>query len=250
MKIIKRISLVLITAVLLSSCGAIPTLPPLESTISLSTAVSSLVPLRTSSANTQPVETLVILPSQTQVPQATTTKTTVPASATPRASATTPPTSTPTKTLPNTSTPTATPTTKPTATRTPTPMPYAVQQSNPYYLANFARPDQGCNWLGVAGQIFDSKGQVQKEIIIRAGGKIAGSPVIEDMAMPLSEPKVDLAYGPGGFEITLANQTKSTNKEAWIQLYNLAGSPLSEKIYLVTFADCQKNLILMNFSSK
>ena len=40
------------------------------------------------------------------------------------------------------------------------------------------------------------------------------------------------------------------DKAAWIQLFNLAGDPLSEKIYLTTHDDCLKNLILMNFSEQ
>jgi hypothetical protein len=129
-------------------------------------------------------------------------------------------------------------------------VPYALQKLNPYYLANFTHPEDGCNWMGVGGQVFNSEGKVQKEIIIRAGGSINGNPVIEEMTMPQTEPEIDLAYGPGGFEITLADGVAETDGEAWIQLFSLGGDPLSEKVYLVTFDDCLKNLILMNFSEK
>jgi hypothetical protein len=125
-----------------------------------------------------------------------------------------------------------------------------VQVKNPYYLENFAHEDLGCNWLGIAGQIFDSGGQVQKNIIIKAGGKINGIPVEEDMTMPLSNPEIDKAYGPGGYEITLASAPADTQLTAWIQLYNLTGYPLTERIFFVTYKDCQKNLILMNFIEK
>jgi hypothetical protein len=129
-------------------------------------------------------------------------------------------------------------------------VPYQLQQPNPYYLANFTHPDTGCSWLGVAGQVFNKTGQVQKEIVIKAGGTIKGKAVIETMTMPLAEPAVDLAYGPGGYELTLSDGVAATSKEAWIQLFNLKGNPLSDKVYLVTYNDCQKNLILMNFIQK
>ena len=83
--------------------------------------------------------------------------------------------------------------------------------------------------------------------MIRAGGEINGTPVVEEMAMPLAEPDIDLAYGPGGFELTLADSLAGTESEVWIQLFSLAGDTLSDKIYLTTYDDCQKNLILLNF---
>jgi hypothetical protein len=122
-----------------------------------------------------------------------------------------------------------------------------MQAEEPYYLKNFARPDLGCNWMGVAGQVFNKDGQVQTDIIIRAGGEIDGNPVVEKMVMPISEPEVDLAYGPGGYELTLADAVFATENEVWIQLFNLEGDPLSEQIFLVTRAECQQNLLLMNF---
>ena len=104
--------------------------------------------------------------------------------------------------------------------------------------------------MGVAGQIFNSDGQVQLDVVIRAGGTINGVEVIESMTVPLGDPEVDLAYGPGGYEVTLADAVADTDSEAWIQLFNLAGDPLSEMIKLVTYDDCQRNLILMNFITK
>ena len=121
---------------------------------------------------------------------------------------------------------------------------------NPYYLSNFAHEELGCDWLGVAGQIFSSGGQVQINIIIKAGGKIAGAPVVEDMTMPLAELETDRAYGPGGYELTLGTSPSDSESTAWVQLFSLDGNPLSERIFLTTYNDCQKNLILMNFIEK
>jgi hypothetical protein len=101
--------------------------------------------------------------------------------------------------------------------------------------------------MGIAGQIFNKDGQVLKEILIKSGGSIAGNDVIEKITMPLTEQEIDLAYGPGGYEVTLSNSPADTDGEAWIQLFDLGGDPLSDRIYLVTYDDCQRNLILMNF---
>jgi len=241
----KLLILVLIT-VMLSSCGAIPTLPPMDSTITIRTPAITELPIRSTSTSVV-VKATEELPLIT--PRAETTS--IPVKKTPYLSPTIL-TATSTKTpTPDAITPgftnTSTPTLAPTATSTATPVPYTLQVMNPFYLGNFAQVDLGCNWLGIAGQVFDSGGQVQKDIIIKAGGEINGRTVEEDMTMPLANPEIDTAYGPGGYELTLGSAPADTELTAWIQLYNLAGDPISERIYLVTYNDCQKNLILMNF---
>jgi hypothetical protein len=249
MKNLSRILAGLIGVMFLSSCGAIPTLPSLDSTVSVFTQQVSTENIEQTPAESTLVMVTVtphVLPSDTLEPEHIPTKTSLPDTAT----ATIEPSSTPTltPTVKTTSAPANTPT--PTKTSTPTAVPYALQKLNPYYLANFTHPEEGCNWMGVAGQIFDRDGQVQLEVVIKAGGSINGVEVIETMTMPLTDPDVDLAYGPGGFEITLADSVEETESKVWIQLFNLAGDTLSEKINLVTFDNCQKNLILMNFISK
>jgi len=257
MKSIPKLMILVFFTVVLSSCGAIPTLPPMDSTITIRTPAITIMPLMSTSTSavviateelpalTPRAEATAIQVTKTPYlsptsPTATSTKTPNPASPTPGN------TSTPTPT----STPTATSTFTPTPTYTATPLPYSVQILNPYYLENFARNDLGCKWLGIAGQIFDSRGQVQTDIIIKAGGEINGIPVEEDMTMPLTNPEIDTAYGPGGYEITLGSAPADSDLTAWIQLYNLTGDPLTERIFFVTYNDCQKNLILMNFSEQ
>lgn len=228
-------------ALLLTSCGAIPTLPPLDSTIVVWTPQATVVSAQATTTGEAVVVTVTPSGEFTQEPQDPTATSEPP---TPTVELYTP---TPgiTATPSDTPTPTATATAEPTFT--PTAVPYRLQQTNPYYIKNFTRDDLGCEWLGVAGQIFNAEGKVQKDIVIRAGGEINGTPVIEDMVMPLAEPEIDLAYGPGGFELTIAESLADSESEVWIQLFNLEGDILSDKIYLTTFDDCQKNLILLNF---
>ncbi len=250
MRYLVKVICVSFFVVLLSSCGAIPTLPPLDSTITFRTPEITIIPsgINPASDKVEPTDLPATQPDETNEPGFTATYTDVPSSPTQAVSATVLPSSTPTPMPSSTATFTPTYTYTPTPTFTPTAVPYVLQQLNPYYLANFTHQEDGCSWMGVAGQIFNKNGQVQKEIVIKAGGSINGVAVIEDMVMPLTDPEIDLAYGPGGFEITLAIKVAATDAEAWIQLYSLTGDPLSERIYLVTYDDCLKNLILMNFS--
>ncbi len=243
MKSIRKLLVLLFITVLLSSCGAIPTLPPMDSTITIRTprftdlhflaSVTSEVVIRVDDLpSATPEETPTgFTPSVTPFSSPTPENTTAPI----------PPTATATSTAPST------PTFTPQPTFIATPVPYQLQVMNPFYLSNFTHEELGCDWLGVAGQIFSSGGQVQVDILIKAGGELDGKPVEEDMTMPLAEPETDLAYGPGGYELTLASSPSDTESTAWVQLFSLEGDPLSEKIFLTTYNDCQKNLLLMNF---
>lgn len=229
---------------LLTSCGAIPTLPPLDSTVTVRTPQFTTDPGLSADEGqvdhqgtvespvespTAPPETVNIQPKPTQT-QSQPTKTEQIASS-----------PTPTVQTTKESTPIPQP------TNTATPFPYQIQVMNPHYLASFTHADLGCNWLGVGGQIFNREGAVQKDIVIKVGGELGGSPVIEEMTMPLAEPEIDIAYGPGGYELTLANSPAASDGTLWIQLLSLEGDPLSEQIYLITYEDCQKNLLLVNF---
>ncbi len=242
----KRSLIILISfaAFLLASCGAIPTLPPLDSTVSVWTPQVTFGPRLVTATSQVNVQSATGTPAATkeQVGPSATPKPVLSSTATPKQYTATPG-FTPTPSYTATSVSTGTP--KPTFT--PTAVPFTLQLMNPYYLKNFTHDDLGCAWLGVAGQIFNLEGQVQKDIVIRAGGKINGSPILEEMTLPLAEPDVDLAYGPGGFELTLATSLADTKSEVWIQLFSLKGDTLSDKVYLTTYNDCQKNLILLNF---
>lgn len=245
MKRFHYLSMTLAAAFILSACGAIPTLPPLDSTVTVRTPFSPGLPTATGQWHGQlPTETPAEsppAPSETIIATAEPSHTPLPPTNTPSYS----PTAAKTATSAPSLTPTATK--SPTATPTATPLPYSPQIMNPYYLANFTHPDLGCGWMGVAGQIFNSAGVVQKDILVKAGGVLNGSPVVEGMTMPLSDPEVDLAYGPGGYELTLADGPAASESTLWVQLFSLDSKPLSERIYLVTYDDCQKNLIVLNF---
>ena len=240
------ILLISFAALAMVSCGAIPTLPPLDSTVTVWTPQVTFGAGIATATSRAAVLTVTGTPAaeKTERPQdpTATPKPKFTATATPK-----PYTATPVKTATPSFTATATATRTPKPTFTPTAVPYSLQLMNPYYLKNFTHDDLGCGWLGVAGQIFNNEGKVQKDIVIRAGGAINGSPVIEKMVMPLAEPNIDPAYGPGGFELTLAYSLANTKSEVWIQLFSLGGDTLSDKIYLETYDDCQKNLILLNF---
>jgi hypothetical protein len=123
--------------------------------------------------------------------------------------------------------------------------PFIVQPNSPVYLQNFTQTDKGCNWMGVAGQVFDKSGVTVKGLVVVVEGFIGPKPV-EGIGMTGLAPK----YGPGGFEVELGDMAVDTTTSLFITLYDTAGKMLSNPVQFNTFADCKKNLVLINFQQK
>jgi hypothetical protein len=185
-----------------------------------------------------------LLPSQEAnpaAPQLAPTQLTCPATVCPTCPA--PPTATNTPQV--TSTPTLTRT--PTLTLTPTPIPwqYIKQANSPLYMQNFAHTAEGCNWLGIAGQVFTTSGKTINNIVVNVSGTLNGKAL--DL---LGMSGTSRAYGPGGYEIVLGNKPVDSTGVMTITLYDLNGVQLSDKLQFDTFSDCRKNLVIMNFTEK
>ncbi len=193
-----------------------------------------------------PPRPVALQPTQTLVPTVTPTSTAIPTETftpeptftnTPRPTATLPPSLTPFTLF----TPSATP--EPTAP--PQGYPYMLHQGSPIAIANISHPDLACDWMGVAGQVFDLSGAPVTGLLIRLGGSLPGADDPKDM---LSLTGAALNYGREGYyEFTLAERPIAAKQSVWVQLVNQEYTPLSEKIYFDTFEGCDKNLIIINF---
>jgi len=224
------LSVLLLSVLLLSGCIFIPENLPTSMPASLTPIIdSSLSPENTESP--EPRETITTAPTTTL----TATDTRIP-------------TETPTET--STETPTETPTELPTETSIPqitiTPFPFTLQSGTPAYIKNFAHPSYGCDWLGVVGQIFDGNGKPLINYVVTITGKIEGK--IVDFVGITGVPQADI-YGPGGFEIQIADHVFASEKALYIQVSNLDGIPISDSFPFDTFSDCEKNLVVINFQT-
>jgi len=119
---------------------------------------------------------------------------------------------------------------------------FSLQEGSPFYLPNFAQPEAGYGWLGVAGQVFDGEGNEVLDVIVMVG----------DEQNPDGEPMIGitgtaLAYGLGGFEVQLADGAIESQNRFWIQVLSSEGIPLTIPVYFNTFEDCDRNLVLINF---
>ena len=140
--------------------------------------------------------------------------------------------------------PTPVPTNTPVLVNTPTVTPklYQVQPNTPTYLQNFAHPDKACNWMGVAGQVFDKSGKPVQNLVITVNGVVSGKPI--DLVGMTGTAQ---AYGSGGYELVVGDKAVVSTGPLTTQLFDLAGNPLTDPFPFNTIADCKKNLILINF---
>lgn len=160
-----------------------------------------------------------------------------------------PPTHVPTVAPSFTPVPGFTPTPVPTAALSPTPtaLPFRVQQMTPIYGTNFAHPDSGCNWQGVAGQVFDAKGAPILNYIVKITGTYNTLPVSLYGVTGMANAK---AYGPGGYEVVLGNVATSNLDSMTIQVFDQAGNSLSDPMKFSTSKVCTQNLVIINFMAK
>lgn len=96
--------------------------------------------------------------------------------------------------------------------------------------------------MGVGGQTFDTDGNPVKFIVVEVGGELVGNEV-SMLSLTGSVP----AYGPAGYEFTLASAPIGTSGTLWLQLYDLEGNPLSERVFIDTHSSCDRNLVIVNF---
>lgn len=124
---------------------------------------------------------------------------------------------------------------------------FQPQAGTPVATANFVEPNAGCNWMGIAGQIFYPDGTAAVGLVIEVSGSLANKPLLM-LALTGSSP----ALGAGGFELKLADAPVASQGTLAIQLYDLKGVALSERIAFDTYGGegaCERNLVLVNFSA-
>ncbi|MEJ2600874.1 MAG: hypothetical protein P8Z00_21255 [Anaerolineales bacterium] len=193
----------------------------------------------------------------TPTPNEATTPTVVPTVITDRPTATLPDTATPEVT----STPTTIPSTKASAsgqvqaTKKPAApdvqrvgqepsYPYGLQSGTPAVLQNFLNTDS-CDYLGVGGQVFKLNGDAVTGLVVEITGTLNGKNVLY---LGLTGNAQNL--GPGGYELKIGAQPVDSSGTLKIQVFNLNGVPQTPLIPINTYADCNKNFVLVNFSQR
>jgi hypothetical protein len=144
------------------------------------------------------------------------------------------PTNTPLSLIPPTRTPTSPP-----PTSTPK-APYSVTVSA--IDSTIIHPDLSCKWTGIGGTVVDASGAPVLYRTVRLTGSFNGKPIDK-----LTVSGTALDYGQSGFEFVLGDTPVASNKLLTLQLLDQGGLPLAENVYVVTYSDCKKNLILVRY---
>jgi len=119
-----------------------------------------------------------------------------------------------------------------------------VQDGAPVYIPNFNHPVAGCNWAGVAGQVFGSDGNPVSGYTVVISGSINGKSVSLNGVTGRAQ-----AYGIGGYEIQLSGAPFSSSGKLSAYVFDTNLRQLSAKIPITTYKDCQANLLLLNFAN-
>jgi hypothetical protein len=162
---------------------------------------------------------------------------TVRPSLTPSVTPTLPP-PTPTKTPTPTPTDTPTPGPSPTATSTRSAFPFTKDLVSPQYLQNYAN-SAGCNWLGLAGEVFDINGNPVAHGSYRVHVWDSGV----DARVTVGDSQ---AYGPSGYEQFLFDAPRV--QEHNVQLETANGTAVSQVFRVQTRASCNQNLLYFVFT--
>jgi hypothetical protein len=130
-------------------------------------------------------------------------------------------------------------------TEAPTPAqgyPFQLRGEMNSVKSTIIHPDQGCQWQGVGGEVFDIQGSPLVGLTIQVGGRLNGKTV-----NMISLTGTATQYGPAGYEFTLSDTPVDSKSRLWLQLLDQAGLPLSERFTFDTSSDCNQNLVLVNF---
>jgi hypothetical protein len=119
---------------------------------------------------------------------------------------------------------------------------FVLQPGTPITLTNFPHPELQCGWMGIGGQAFGMDTKPITGLIVELKGKLSGNDIYQ-----LSLTGTATMWGPGGYEFQLANHPIASDGSLWIQLYDLHGTIVSDKIYFTTYDDCSRNSIIINF---
>ncbi len=131
------------------------------------------------------------------------------------------------------------PTETPSATATPK-RPFSATVT--YIDSTIIHPDLACNWQGVGGTVVDSNNADMGGMVIRIVGMYNGKSKSEPTVSGVAP-----AYGKSGYEFFLGTVPISSKGLLYIQILDQAGLPLSDNIYIDTYNDCSKNLVLVRF---
>ena len=102
-------------------------------------------------------------------------------------------------------------------------------------------PELACSWAGIGGTVVDANNSPVVGQVVVLRGTLSGSTIEQQTVSGINK-----EYGSSGFEFVLGNAPVASTT-LYVQLVDLSGIPLSDKISVPTSSDCTKNLVLVRF---
>lgn len=171
------------------------------------------------------------------------------------------PTQTSTATVTSTSTDTATPTITSTPTLTTqlptttevvitTLTPTATSEGRMHFVPQTGTPvysshPNGCDGIYLVGNVIDITGSPLIHMTVDAGGSLGGATIDPEPSDSGSHPE----FSASGWQIKISDTLIESTNSVYLALYTVAfDDPVSDLIFVDTFNDCSKNMIMVNFT--
>ena len=118
---------------------------------------------------------------------------------------------------------------------------FELQIGSPVYIPD----ERGCEHMGVGGKVYDSEGAPIVGLAVRMGGELGGMSI--GLLDTLTGSAAD-RFGYGGYYFELSDEPVASEGTLWIQVLDpSSGLPLSNKVLLNTFENCEQNLVFVNW---
>ena len=119
---------------------------------------------------------------------------------------------------------------------------FTAEKGTPVLMPAFMHNELGCEWMGVGGQVFNAFDQPLIDLVVLLQGRLR-----EETINLFSLTGTATAFGPGGYEFMLSNESIASERTLFIGLYDSYGNRLSPDVYFNTSGLCESNLVLINF---
>ena len=118
---------------------------------------------------------------------------------------------------------------------------FELQIGSPTYIPD----ERGCEHMGAGGKVYDHQGAPIVGLAVRMGGELGGLSI--GLLDTLTGSAAD-RFGFGGYYFDLSDMPVASEGTLWIQVLDpSSGLPLSNKVFLDTFENCEQNLVFVNW---
>jgi hypothetical protein len=118
---------------------------------------------------------------------------------------------------------------------------FVAQTGTPVYSAH----PNGCDGIYLVGNVVDINGSPLVHMTVDAGGSLGGITIDPDPSDSGSHPE----FSASGWQIKISDTLIDSTSSVYVALYQVGSDdPVSDLVFVDTFNDCEKNMIMVNFT--